>query len=497
MPSLTLLAADPHLTPVRARPSLLFAGRGGRRMLRDGRGGRAGMMRAVSRRHREAPASADRPARQRTRLSLRSRGERPPRPRRAAFSRWRLAIAATLVLLIVAGLGVLRVWPPFAVVMSGSMAPTINTGDMVVLERLRAPARVGDVVAVPVPDDARTRYGYPPVVIHRVLRITNGQIRTKGDARPAADPFTVPRVAVDAKVIAHIPAGGRILSFLDSAPGLVWLLFGGALLCGLPLLDRLRDARGRDATATAGLREELAGVMSELARLQEEQQRSRRAADDMLARIDRLARLVEEALAADRPAAATAPPAEAPGADGAQPGAGATSPGLLAEATAADSGQTRGSKLCAEPLPEAIANAEAAVPVPEPASADHAPTPVLEQSPAAQLALSMDVPAGAPVVVPPVAGKPATASALATRPGLAGPDGEPARPRLIAASPAAGAVLAAHARVVAGARWDAPPPAGARSDGGWAAPPASVRSSRFQRPGRLVAASLMHPSPAP
>jgi hypothetical protein len=46
------------------------------------------------------------------------------------------------------------------------------------------------------------------------------------------------------------------------------------------------------------------------------------------------------------------------------------------------------------------------------------------------------------------------------------------------------------------ARWDAPPPASSATAGGWAAPPTPVRSGRFQRPGRLVAASLAQPSSA-
>lgn len=200
-------------------------------------------------------------------------------------------------MLVAAGLGTLRAWPPFAVVMSGSMAPTINTGDMVVLQRLREPARIGEIVAVPVPDDARARYGYPPVVIHRVVRIIGDQIRTKGDARPTVDPFTVPRTAVDARVIAHIPAGGRVLAFFHSAPGLLWLLCGGVLFFGLPLLERARDARRQETAVSHDL---VASVAGELARLQAEQERSRESAVEAVAQLDRLTQFIERAIA-DRP----------------------------------------------------------------------------------------------------------------------------------------------------------------------------------------------------
>src|SRR3954452_20876472 len=128
---------------------------------------------------------------------------------------------AVLLVALVAALGYLRTWPPLATVMSASMSPTINTGDMVVMRRLPRPARVGDIVMVHVPDDARTRYGYPPVVIHRVVAIAaDGTLSTKGDARKVPDPFTVPRAAVNESVVPHIPAAGQAAGFLDSPLGL-------------------------------------------------------------------------------------------------------------------------------------------------------------------------------------------------------------------------------------------------------------------------------------
>src|SRR5262245_718168 len=91
--------------------------------------------------------------------------------RQGAPLRARWFIVTALVALASAGILYLGTWPPLATVMSASMAPTINTGDMVVLQRLDRPVRVGDIVAVHVPDEVRSRYGYPPVVIHRAIRI--------------------------------------------------------------------------------------------------------------------------------------------------------------------------------------------------------------------------------------------------------------------------------------------------------------------------------------
>jgi signal peptidase I len=155
-------------------------------------------------------------------------------------------VLAALVAVVAAALGYLRTWPPLATVMSASMAPTIDTGDVVVLKRLDAPARIGDVVAITVPDEARSRYGYPPVVIHRVVGLApDGTVTTQGDARKEPDPFAVPQAALTKKVVATAPAGGQVLAFLGSPLGLLWLASGALLLVGMPLAERLKR-RGRE-----------------------------------------------------------------------------------------------------------------------------------------------------------------------------------------------------------------------------------------------------------
>jgi len=194
----------------------------------------------------------------------RTRVRRPARPRPARRLRTGWLLFAALALAAAAGVGYLRVWPPLATVMSASMAPTIDTGDMVVLKRLDRPARKGDIVSIRVPDEARRRFGYPPVVIHRVVAITpDGTVTTKGDAYEKPDPFTVPRAALTTSVVAHVPAGGQVLAFLGSPFGLFWLLSGGVMVFGMPLLDRYRSAqrRGND------LQEQLAAVTAALEQL--------------------------------------------------------------------------------------------------------------------------------------------------------------------------------------------------------------------------------------
>ncbi len=176
----------------------------------------------------------------------------------------RIALAA-VALIALCTLGVLRTWPPLATVMSGSMAPTINAGDMVVLKKLGGPARIGDVVTVSVPADARNRFGYPPVVIHRIVRIdAHGAVTTKGDAFEKEDPFTVPGSALSTKVVATVPAAGRVFAFLGSTLGLLWLAGGALLFVGLPVLDRYRDTQRRSLDEREDLQNAVQSATEEL-----------------------------------------------------------------------------------------------------------------------------------------------------------------------------------------------------------------------------------------
>src|SRR3954454_6366693 len=142
-----------------------------------------------------------------------------PARRRRLVPRLRVgaAVAALVLAAAVGGLLYLGAWPPMATVMSSSMSPTIKTGDVVLLKHLDRAPRLGDIIAVSGPDQASSRYGYPPVVVHRVVRISpSGDIPTKGYAPPHPDPFTVRRGSVNARVAGHIPAAGHVVAFFTS-----------------------------------------------------------------------------------------------------------------------------------------------------------------------------------------------------------------------------------------------------------------------------------------
>jgi signal peptidase I len=177
---------------------------------------------------------------------------------------------AVLITGVAGALLYLRTWPPVAVVQSGSMVPTIQIGDVVVFKHLDGPPRVGDIILVHVPDAARARYGYPPVITHRVYAIHHGMITTKGDALKTVDPFTTPVSTVTEKVVAIVPDAGRIFGFFTSTWGMLWLAAGVLMLIGVPLLDRHTEREEYERETLDTLHTQLETLTKELAERRDE-----------------------------------------------------------------------------------------------------------------------------------------------------------------------------------------------------------------------------------
>ena len=110
---------------------------------------------------------------------------------------------------------------PFYVVVSGSMIPTINIGDIVIIKNNSFDTsfnnlKVGDIIVFRAPE-AKTEDGKPKVIVHRIAEIGNffqkEFIRTKGDANPYSIPgidyplFTENYVG---KVVYAVPKIGTI-----------------------------------------------------------------------------------------------------------------------------------------------------------------------------------------------------------------------------------------------------------------------------------------------
>ena len=138
--------------------------------------------------------------------------------------------AAALVLCVVLGAGVLLArlagWS-VAPVLTGSMVPAFAPGDLIVTRTV--PVRdveVGDV-AVFVPPGETSPYA------HRVVELTGSPtdptVRTKGDANPTRDAWTVTFDRAEVPVVvAALPSVGRWFGFTTSplARALVTALVG-------------------------------------------------------------------------------------------------------------------------------------------------------------------------------------------------------------------------------------------------------------------------------
>lgn len=117
-------------------------------------------------------------------------------------------------------------------VVSGSMSPGINTGDMVVIKKGSQSIQQGDIVTYRLED---------ALVIHRVKAVDKQGAAevfvTQGDANSIPDYKVVEHNQVVGKYLFRIPMGGYIKASLQGWPGI--LILGGLVLIGL--MSRLLD----------------------------------------------------------------------------------------------------------------------------------------------------------------------------------------------------------------------------------------------------------------
>jgi len=111
-------------------------------------------------------------------------------------------------------------------VTSGSMAPTFNTGDVVI----SAPVRKTNLHAGQIITFGATRTREPTT--HRIVSVVNRPdglfLQTKGDANPVKDPNLIRASSVSGVMTGSIPYFGRWLAFYQEG-------MGKALLLGIPL----------------------------------------------------------------------------------------------------------------------------------------------------------------------------------------------------------------------------------------------------------------------
>lgn len=103
------------------------------------------------------------------------------------------------------------------VVLSGSMAPTFNTGSVVAVKPIKfEEIKKGDIVTFKNEDDL--------TVTHRVVEITDGKLITRGDANNGNDSIPVTADRVIGKVQYSVPLVGYAIDFIRSKVGMLVFL---------------------------------------------------------------------------------------------------------------------------------------------------------------------------------------------------------------------------------------------------------------------------------
>jgi signal peptidase len=105
-----------------------------------------------------------------------------------------------------------------------SMQPTLETGDLVVLQASEGYA-IGDVVAFRVPDE---NPGAGSLVIHRIIggSADDGFV-TQGDNKPAPDEWRPTDDLVVGRLWVHLPAAGAVVAWLAAGLVVFLIVLGG------------------------------------------------------------------------------------------------------------------------------------------------------------------------------------------------------------------------------------------------------------------------------
>lgn len=124
-----------------------------------------------------------------------------------------------------------------AVVLSNSMKPTFEKGDLLIVRKVETEPKIGDVVIY---------QGGKSLVVHRVIAYDNGLVTTKGDANSAEDPvFTEDKVLATMAFV--VPGVGTVIRSIQTPWGMVLLIL---LLLGFRELPGYLDRRAAQKTKT-------------------------------------------------------------------------------------------------------------------------------------------------------------------------------------------------------------------------------------------------------
>lgn len=137
-----------------------------------------------------------------------------------------------------------------AVVLSGSMEPTIMVDELIIVKAENS-YKVGDVVVF--------QSGKIPVV-HRIVAMDRQTLTTRGDANNVDDnPIELSQVK--GRVIVHVPHVGKVIRLLKTPVATILLIMGAVLMVELPYQKEKEQKE-----------EELERIKEEIRRLKEEQE---------------------------------------------------------------------------------------------------------------------------------------------------------------------------------------------------------------------------------
>jgi signal peptidase I len=153
----------------------------------------------------------------------------------SALYLWVITWLALSVLLPVLILG----WSPVAI-SSGSMEPTIRTGDVILASEPEHPLKPGQVITFV--DAARSGQ----LVTHRIHSVDDsGAYRTKGDANASPDSTLVAPDDVVGRGRVLVPMAGLPRMWFDTQPGLLAVVAGTTAVTALVVMGpRRRSAEG-------------------------------------------------------------------------------------------------------------------------------------------------------------------------------------------------------------------------------------------------------------
>lgn len=144
-----------------------------------------------------------------------------------------------------------------AVVLSGSMEPTLSVNDLVVVRAAEHYSK----------DDIVVFQSGPELVIHRVVSVENGKLVTRGDANDTEDP-PISTELVKGRLILVIPYVGLLIRGLQTLPGILIVLALAVFMLRLSW-QKEKDASSREQDA---IKAEIRLLRDQLAREQADKQ---------------------------------------------------------------------------------------------------------------------------------------------------------------------------------------------------------------------------------